>query len=259
MNGCGVGRDGEVGERMWSRFVYGSGDVWEGEMRGWKRDGEGELRYSDGGLYIGSCCDDRREGRGSMEDEDGLYSGDWKDDCRHGEGVMEYRDGRRYEGQWSLGRKHGRGVVYFTQQQSGSTAPASPSSPLLPSSSVTPGQPQPEPEDLFISDWQDDEPLAVSSNLRLAPLRLLQHRLFHLDEALRDVETDRTRVDPARLCVVCGVGLRQVMLLDCRHLVCCEACARGSRGGEDRRGGGGIKSCPVCYAKVARLLTVHES
>ena len=247
LNGCGLGRDAQVGERMYCVYTYANGDVWDGDMRGWRRHGSGELRCADGRLYSGDCVADRKEGQGTYEDADGLYSGGWANDQREGEGVMEYRDGRRYEGAFSHDRRHGRGVLYYAQPSTASLSPA-PSSP-------TAASPPAAPEDLFISQWRDDAPLSTSTSLRLAPLRLLQQRLFHLDEALAEVERESNVVDPARLCVLCGERERSVLLLECRHMALCEGCARGTPGSKD----GGITACPLCHAPVTRVVTVHES
>ena len=247
--GCGLGRDGQQDEQMYCVYTYANGDVWDGEMKGWHRDGSGELRYADGRLYTGDCVDDRKEGQGTYEDEAGLYSGGWSGDKREGEGVMEYRDGRRYEGSFAHDRKHGRGVLYFAQPRG--SLPALHSAPSSPTSSATP----PPPEDLFISLWRDDEPLSRSTSLRLAPLRLLQQRLFHLDEALTELERESEAVDPARLCVLCHHRQRSVLFLECRHLLCCETCARGTKGGTTPA----LTECPQCNHTITRIITVHES
>ena len=145
-HGGGVGRDGEVGERMYCVYTYACGDVWDGEMREWRRDGEGELRYADGRMYTGHCVDDVKEGQGTYEDGLGLYSGRWLGDEREGVGVMEYRDGRRYEGEFARDRRHGKGVLYYAEPTTAGMSPA-PSSP-------TAAPPAP-PEDLFISEWRE--------------------------------------------------------------------------------------------------------
>ena len=235
-----------MGERLYCVYTYANGDVWDGEMRDWRRDGSGELRYADGRLYSGHCADDRREGQGTLEDGTGLYSGHWRADERDGAGVFEYRDGRRYEGHFSRDRRQGLGVLYYAEPATAGMSPG-PSSPTA----AAPA----EVEDLFISEWSADEPLSQSTSLRLAPLRLLQQRMFHLDEALREVEEERQTVDPARLCVQCQQRQRSVLFLDCRHLVCCDQCARGTKGGTDSA----LKACPTCRAKVTRIVTVHES
>ena len=244
--GCGLGRDGQRDERMYCVYTYANGDVWDGDMRGWRRDGTGELRYHDGRLYTGDAVDDRKHGHGTYEDDDGLYSGGWDTDEKHGDGVLEHRDGRRYEGAFSHDRRHGKGVLYFAQPRGALPPHLSP-----PPSSPT-STPNPPPEDLFISEWRDDQPLHTSTSLRLAPLRLLQQRLFHLEEAMAELDRESEAVDPARLCLVCGERERSVLFLECRHLLVCDTCARGTKGGA-------LSECPYCHATVSRIITVHES
>ena len=248
--GCGLTRQGDVGERVYCLYTYGGsgGHVWEGDMRGRRRDGEGVMRWKDGRMYSGRYVDDRREGAGTYEDEMGVYSGEWKEDRKDGEGVMEWRDGRRYEGHFVSGEKHGSGVVYYA--------------PLLPHATPTGDEETAvaaeEEEDMFSSEFSHDEPLAATHNLRLAPLRLLQHRLFHLQAALQQLQHEQQQVDPASLCVLCHERRRSILLLDCRHLAVCEACAAGTDDGGDTKRGG-LRACPVCQHSVTRRVNVHES
>lgn len=204
------------------------------------------MRWKDGRTYNGQYVDDKRHGPGTYEDDSGVYSGGWKDDKADGEGVMEWRDGRRYEGAFVNGEKHGSGVIYYT--------------PLPPY--ITPtgdDEVAEEEEDMFASVFSHDQPLAATHNIRLAPFRLLQHRLFHLNAALQQLQEEQQQVDPSTLCVICSERRRSVLLLDCQHMAVCEVCAAGTDdgGGGDRQGG--LRSCPVCQQRVVRRVNVHES
>ena len=244
--GCGLTRQSDVGERVWCVYTYADGSVWEGDMKGRRRDGEGVMRWEDGRTYSGKYGDDKRQGPGTYEDETGLYSGGWKDDRKDGEGVMEWRDGRRYEGAFINGEKHGSGVIYYTP---------------LPSNITPTGDEEAaaeEEEDMFSSDFSHDQPLAATHNIRLAPLRLLQHRLFHLKAALQQLQDEQQVVDPATLCVICSERRRCVLLLDCQHMAVCEVCAAGTDDGSGDRHGG-LRSCPVCHQRVVQRIIVHES
>ena len=43
--GCGLTRTGDVGDRVWCVFTYSDGSVWEGDMKGRRRDGDGIMRW----------------------------------------------------------------------------------------------------------------------------------------------------------------------------------------------------------------------
>ena len=165
---------------------------------------------------------------------------------------MEWRDGRRYEGEWMNGEKHGSGVVYY--------APLPPH--VTPTGDEQAAEEQ-EEEDMFVSAFSHDQPLAATHNLRLAPLRLLQHRIFHLKAALTQLQTEQQAVDPASLCILCHERRRCILLLECRHMAVCEVCAAGTDdgkgGGSGGVKGGGLRACPVCQQRVVRRVTVHES
>lgn len=74
------------------------------------RQGHGVQIWTDGSLYEGSWCNDKREGKGRMIYYNGnYYEGCWKDDQRHGYGILVETNKARYEGYWENGLKHGRG------------------------------------------------------------------------------------------------------------------------------------------------------
>ena len=232
--GCGLTQQAEVGERVWCVYTYSDGGRWEGDMKGRRRDGNGTMQWKDGRTYSGQYVDDKRHGVGTYEDESGLYSGGWQDDKKEGEGVMEWRDGRRYEGAFVNGEQHGSGVVYYT--------------PLTPHITPT-GEElavEEEEEDMFVSDFSHDQPLAATDNIRLASLRLLQHRIFHLKVALQQLQTEQSAIDPATLCVVCMERRRCILLLDCRHMAVCEVCAAGTDDGSS--GTTGWIACMSCVS-----------
>merc|ERR1711934_18966 len=60
--------------------------------------------------YEGSYADNMKDGEGKMKYPDGgIYHGNWKFDKRHGDGVYWYPNGDIYSGEWRFGAKHGRG------------------------------------------------------------------------------------------------------------------------------------------------------
>jgi hypothetical protein len=99
--------------------------------------GEGELRYPDGGEYTGSLKDGVPEGHGYYRNAKGDqfegevhaghfsgpsevlyrngndYKGALKDDRPDGLGTMTYMLGGRYEGSWRDGKRSGRGKLVY--------------------------------------------------------------------------------------------------------------------------------------------------
>lgn len=68
-------------------------------------DGQGTLKYADGGLFIGPFVNHKRQGAGSMTYRDGdVYEGNWANDGRQGRGEMIYKTnpiGVRFIGVWN--------------------------------------------------------------------------------------------------------------------------------------------------------------
>ena len=70
---------------------------YEGQVKGFKREGNGEMNYADGSVYSGQWRDDKREGYGRMYYASGfVYEGEWVSDKRHGQGVITWANYDRY-------------------------------------------------------------------------------------------------------------------------------------------------------------------
>mmetsp|Transcript_114503 Transcript_114503/g.363926 ORF Transcript_114503/g.363926 Transcript_114503/m.363926 type:complete len:162 (-) Transcript_114503:25-510(-) len=77
-----------------------------------KKEGEGELIYSNGDRFKGQRLDDRASGWGVFVWANGnRYEGQWLYDSRHGRGQFVCsEDGSVYDGEFAFDRKEGRGL-----------------------------------------------------------------------------------------------------------------------------------------------------
>ena len=65
-----------------------------------KKDGHGEMTYSDGRSYKGEFKLDKRHGTGSLvTDSTTNYSGQWESGKMHGQGTLTTKDGVQ-QGTW---------------------------------------------------------------------------------------------------------------------------------------------------------------
>lgn len=86
------------------KHTYPDGSVYEGDIEGGKRHGQGIWVKTDGTKYAGQWKNDKPNGQGTITWPDGRkYSGYWKAGKRHGQGVDIYTDGRKVEGVWDEG------------------------------------------------------------------------------------------------------------------------------------------------------------
>ena len=98
-------------------FTYPNGDVFEGEwVSGWRADGFGVMRWSDGGQYEGEWKRDRRHGSGKMRYPNGdVFEGTWHSDARvDGEGKMIYANGDLYTGSFRADQRAGDGTIVYS-------------------------------------------------------------------------------------------------------------------------------------------------
>ncbi|CAF1451282.1 unnamed protein product [Adineta steineri] len=93
-----------------------SGNRYEGEMKGEKRHGKGQMDYADGDKYIGMWVEGNITGQGVYIDANGSrYEGQWKDNKQHGKGKLIWGPktksaGHMYEGDWIENNRTGQGV-----------------------------------------------------------------------------------------------------------------------------------------------------
>jgi hypothetical protein len=86
-----------------------AGEVYEGEWKDDKRDGNGKYTWPDGDVYVGEYKDGKRNGKGKYTVNSGsnkgdVYDGEFKDNNPNGYGEWTKSDGSVYhEGIWKDG------------------------------------------------------------------------------------------------------------------------------------------------------------
>lgn len=81
------------------RFGYSNGDVYEGQLVGGVRCGQGTMVFADGSRYEGAWAEGVPHGRGAQAWEDGIaYVGDWVGGQMHGHGRYTMCDGYVMDG-----------------------------------------------------------------------------------------------------------------------------------------------------------------
>jgi hypothetical protein len=89
-------------------------DKYVGELKNFKRHGEGSYYWKNGDVYTGRFTNGQRDGYGILKFPNGAkYTGDFKKSLFHGSGVYIYPDGGKYEGQWQNGKKDGKGISTY--------------------------------------------------------------------------------------------------------------------------------------------------
>ncbi len=106
-------RNGDEGLMLWP-----GGDVYVGNWKDDRRDGQGTYSWPDGKEYAGQWKEGVIEGQGRITWPDGReYIGPWRDGTMHGKGAFtHYRNGipsETYEGRWSDGKAEGLGIMTF--------------------------------------------------------------------------------------------------------------------------------------------------
>lgn len=104
-------------------FIYSSSGETAGFYTGYvtdhKCDGWGEMRYTNGDIYVGEWSANKRNGYGILTFANGdRYEGDFVENIRNGEGAYYWTDGRHYEGSFSDGVISGNGTMYYTDGNS---------------------------------------------------------------------------------------------------------------------------------------------
>ena len=96
------------------RLEYNNGDVYEGELSGFQRQGTGDMRYASGDSYVGEFSADKLHGTGIYSYASGdSYEGTFRSGKKSGEGkyTWTYENGTAvYEGHFENDRRNGYGV-----------------------------------------------------------------------------------------------------------------------------------------------------
>ena len=91
-----------------------SGDIYDGEWKTGKYEGQGTIQYSDGTKYVGKWKEGLPNGQGTLTDSNGnKYVGEFIDGKRHGQGIYTMSDGSKYAGQWEDSIPNGEGTYTY--------------------------------------------------------------------------------------------------------------------------------------------------
>jgi hypothetical protein len=86
-------------------------DKYVGDLKSFRRHGEGTYFWKSGNTYTGKWVEDKREGYGIEKFPGGArYTGEFKNSLFNGSGVYIYPDGGKHEGKWKNGKKEGKGI-----------------------------------------------------------------------------------------------------------------------------------------------------
>jgi hypothetical protein len=104
--------------RVWNdcfgRYTFQNGEVYSGNWKNGKREGQGTHSFPNGGNYIGEFRQDAWNGKGTLAQADGtLYEGTFVDGYLHGQGLSVQVDGTRYVGDFKEGRYSGWGNLSY--------------------------------------------------------------------------------------------------------------------------------------------------
>ena len=85
--------------------VWGSGNYYEGGLKGGLMHGQGTHKWADGNTYTGGWVDSKRHGQGTLKWADGdTYTGGWVDDKSHGQGTLTRANGTVHKGRFENGK-----------------------------------------------------------------------------------------------------------------------------------------------------------
>ncbi len=94
------------------KITYANGDVYNGDFENNKRTGQAEITYSDGSTYEGAVLDGTPNGLGKYTFADSSwYYGEFKAGAKDGIGEYHSADGSYYYGTFKNDLKHGSDIV----------------------------------------------------------------------------------------------------------------------------------------------------
>ncbi|KAL9186443.1 hypothetical protein ACHAXT_005681 [Thalassiosira profunda] len=94
--------------------MHANGSIYEGEWKGGKWHGSGEVTYADGAVYKGAWTAGVKHGKGTYIFPNGdVFDGEWKEGQRSGKGTLCFANGDTYTGQWKENKYHGKGKCTF--------------------------------------------------------------------------------------------------------------------------------------------------
>ncbi|XP_029969653.1 MORN repeat-containing protein 2 [Salarias fasciatus] len=102
-------------------YVFPNGDRYEGECcrslsGALVRNGTGKHTSAYGVTYTGDWCNDKMQGRGTLQHPSGAaYEGEFKDNMYHGAGTYTFPDASVYKGHFQMNRLEGDGTFVDSQ------------------------------------------------------------------------------------------------------------------------------------------------
>ena len=112
--GTYFGQFGENGLRKGKGTMkYNNGDIYEGEWKEDKPDGEGKYFFKNKSSYKGNFREGLREGKGTMKYNNGdIYEGEWKEDVAEGYGIYYVKEDKEWRvGNFVDGSLTGKGAI----------------------------------------------------------------------------------------------------------------------------------------------------
>lgn len=96
-------------------ITFENGDLYEGEIKGFLRNGKGTMKYNTtGDTYTGDFLDDEITGTGTFTYRNGdVYTGAVLGGKMHGYGVITFNSGAKYEGNFDNGVRSGNGTYIW--------------------------------------------------------------------------------------------------------------------------------------------------
>ena len=96
--------------------VWGSGNYYEGGLKGGHKHGQGTQTWAEGTTYTGGFVDSNMRGQGTLTRAGGnTYTGGWVDNKKHGQGTFKWTDGDTYTGDYVADKLHGQGTRTFAK------------------------------------------------------------------------------------------------------------------------------------------------
>ena len=106
--------DGTRAKIKGGEIHYEDGSVYDGDLLGFMKHGEGTLKLDDGSKYKGEFLNDEFSGSGQLTSKDGSgYEGGYKDGLYHGKGTLTVAGLGTYTGEFKKGMKDGEGVFVY--------------------------------------------------------------------------------------------------------------------------------------------------
>ncbi|CAD8181510.1 unnamed protein product [Paramecium pentaurelia] len=126
--------------------------------------GQGRYEWLDDRIYDGEWVEGRMEGKGEFIWPDKRkYTGHYLKDIKSGYGELEWPDGKKLSGQWRMGKL--TGIVTLTIK-----------------GKIKEGQTEPEPDKIFLSEWEDGRRIKWLDNQKPSGIHSNISQLRNFDE-----------------------------------------------------------------------------